>query len=340
MSPREEDDTTVLVTGVAGYIGSHFALACQDAGWRVVGVDDLSVGDRSAVPPGVVFRQVDCGDPVLSEIARREGAVAAVHFAGLISVEESMERPRAYYDVNLVRAKRFFASVAAAGIRHVVFSSTAAVYGEAGAEPVTEDAPLSPASPYGRSKLAAERILRRLAARRGLDTVILRYFNVAGADPLMRAGPRPGATHLIKIVSEAATGQRKGVVINGEDYATSDGTAVRDYIHVSDLADVHVAAIRHLQRGGGSAVLNCGYGNGRSVRQVIEAARRHAPVAFDTIVGGRRPGDVGSIVANTRALRERFDWTPRFDELETILQTAIQWELRQVGQDSAGSSEA
>ena len=330
----EKDIPTILATGVAGYIGSHFALACLDAGWRVVGIDDLSVGSRTSIPKGVVFYEADCGDPAMADIARREGAAVAVHFAALISVAESVERPRAYYETNVRRAMRFFASMAAAGVHDVVFSSTAAVYGDAGSEPVTESAPLAPASPYGRSKLATERMLQRLAAREGLDAVILRYFNVAGADGRMRAGPRPGATHLVKIVSEAATGQRDRVIINGQDYPTLDGTAVRDYIHVSDLADAHLAAIRYLRQGvGGGVILNCGYGTGYSVRQVIEAAQRQAPHGFEVAIGGRRPGDVGCVVADASALRERFDWHPRHDDLDFIVRTAIDWELRQTVRD-------
>lgn len=328
------DVPTILVTGVAGYIGSHFALACLDAGWRVVGIDNLSVGNRSAVPRGVIFYQTDCGDPSVADIARREGATVAVHFAALISVAESVERPHAYYETNVRRAMEFFARMAATGVRKVIFSSTAAVYGDAGARPVQEDAPLVPASPYGRSKLATERMLRRLGAREQLEIVILRYFNVAGADPEMRAGPRPGASHLIKVVSEAATGQRDHVVINGQNYPTPDGTALRDYIHVCDLVDAHLAAARHLLRGGGSIVLNCGYGTGHSVRQVIEAARRHAPYRFDVIAGGRRPGDIGCLVANADALRSRFDWQPRHDNLDFIIRTAIEWEQRQIVRDA------
>ena len=328
----------MLVTGVAGYIGSHFALACIEAGWRMIGIDDLSVGNRSSVPQDVVFHQADIGDPVVGDVARREGAVAAVHFAALISVAESMERPHAHFDTNLGRARRFFDSVTEAGIRSAVFSSTAAVYGDAGGRagprkrPTCAGIALRLVQARGRTGAPASR------RARGLDAVILRYFNVAGADPRVRAGPRPGATHLIKVVSEAATCQRDRVVINGEDYPTPDGTAVRAYIHVSDLAEAQVAAVRHLLRGGGSAILNCGYGRGHSVRQVVEAAQRQAPRGFDVAVGGRRPGDVGSIVADARGLRQPFDRRPRHDDLDLILRSAIQWGLQHQSAEASGAA--
>jgi UDP-glucose 4-epimerase len=324
---------TVLATGVAGYIGSHFALACLEAGWRVIGVDDLSVGSQTAVPDGVEFYRMDCGDPRIADLIRDTDAKAAVHFAALISVEESFDRPEDYYETNVSKALRFFVHASQAGVGGIVFSSTAAVYGEAGNEPVDEAAPLAPKSPYGRTKLATEWLLGDVAARHEVPHVVLRYFNVAGADPKLRTGPRPGATHLIKIVAEAATGQRDEVVINGDDFSTPDGTAVRDYIHASDLADAHVAAVRHLLEGGDNLTLNVGYGSGYSVREVIDTATELARNAFGVRVGPRRTGDIESLVADPSALRNRLGWTPCRADLSLILQTAIDWEIRQLNDE-------
>ncbi len=320
-SPR-----TVLITGVAGYIGSHTALAFLDAGWQVVGIDNLSVGKQRAVPQGLDFIQIDCTDPALPLIMRQMNIDAAVHFAGLIRVDESVQKPVEYYQANLCNAGAFFKSALAMGIKAVVFSSTAAVYGDTGSAPVVENTPTLPVSPYGRSKLAAEWVLRDLCAASDLRHVIFRYFNVAGADPCGRAGPRKDASHLIKAVSEAAVGRRPGLVINGEDYDTPDGTCVRDYIHVSDLADAHVAAVTHLLHGGQSMTLNCGYGRGFSVRDVIDRALPLADRPFDVAVGPRRPGDSPSVVADVQALWKALRWTPRFDDLGLILKTAIDWD--------------
>ena len=328
MANEAQGRPTVLITGVAGYIGGHTALACLDAGWRVVGIDDLSVGRRETVPDGVEFHALDCGAAEVAGLIAATRPAAAIHFAALISVEESVREPLAYYEVNVARAARFFGACADAGLKALVFSSTAAVYGETDSEPVGEDYAKAPISPYGRSKLAAEWILRDLAAARGLPHVIFRYFNVAGADPALRAGPRAGATHLIKKVCEAATGQSGAVTVNGTDYDTPDGTCVRDYIHVTDLAEAHLAAVRHLLAGGESATLNCGYGRGYSVREVIEAATPLAPVPFEVRYGPRRPGDVVSLVAANDALKATLDWTPRFADLGAILKTAIDWDAK------------
>ena len=316
----------VVITGVAGYIGSHAALACLDAGWSVVGVDDLSVGREGSVPPGVAFHRMDCTDPGIAGLLAE--ADAAIHFAGRISVEESVRDPALYYENNTATAVRFFAHAAAAGLGALVFSSTAAVYGDQPGGAVTEASPTVPGSPYGRSKLAAEWALRDIAAVRPLPHMILRYFNVAGADPALRAGPSPRATHLVKRIAEAATGQIGGVTVNGRDYGTPDGTCQRDYIHVSDLAQIHLAAVRHLLAGGESAVLNCGYGRGYSVQEVIERAEAIAPMPFEVGDGPRRAGDVERVVADNRKLLSTLDWTPEHDDLDTILRSAIDWELK------------
>ncbi len=321
----------VMITGVAGYIGSHTALAFLDAGWEVVGVDDLSVGRRSAVPDGVMFHEIDCASPDIVTIATRQSVQAAVHFAGKISVEESVAKPLDYYDANLTKAGKFFRSVTRAGVKGIVFSSTAAVYGDTGLSAVDETTATVPSSPYGRSKLATEWMLQDHCAVSDPSYVILRYFNVAGVDSQLRAGPSTGASHLIKIVAEAATGQRDNVVIYGDDNDTRDGTCVRDYIHVSDLADAHVAAVQYLLDGHDSITLNCGYGLGSSVREVIEYAKRYSPCTFTTSVGPPRAGDLVSVVADSTLLRSKFKWQPKHDDLGKILKSSIDWERAQLG---------
>lgn len=262
----------VLITGIAGYIASHAALAFLEAGWDVIGIDNLSVGRQGAIPDGVSFHQLDCRSPDVVHLAKSEGVDVAMHFAGLIRVDESVSDPMMYYDNNVAAAAKFFDSATMAGIKGIVFSSTAAVYAEPGRAPVDERYQTAPASPYGRSKLATEWILRDHCLAAEPRHVTLRYFNVAGADPDLRAGPRPDAHHLIKIVSEAAVGLRDHVQIFGNDYDTPDGTCIRDFIHVSDLADAHVAAAQYLLNDGDSTTLNCGYGQGLSVSDVDRRA--------------------------------------------------------------------
>lgn len=319
---------SVIITGAAGYIGSHITLAFLERGWSVTAVDDLSAGSRATVPAAAQFIEMDCADPKLHEVMAASGYDAAVHMAARISVDESVADPLGYYEANFSVARSFFASAASAGIKAIVFSSTAAVYGDTGKTPVLETHPCQPLSPYGRSKLAAEWALRDLSAVSDLRHVILRYFNVAGADPEGRAGPRAGAGHLMKLACEAAVGARSGMVIHGDDYATPDGTCIRDYIHVSDLALAHIAAVEHLLGGGESLIANCGYGSGFSVREVLDVARDVADLPFDVTIGPRRPGDPEAIVADARLLAERFGWRPAHSGLESILETGIAWERR------------
>lgn len=337
-SPTSEK--TVLITGVAGYIGSHTALAFLDAGWHVIGIDNLSIGERSAVPSGVEFLEMDCHSPDLVGVLKGRGINAAVHFAGLIRVDESVARPVPYYTANVGHAGQFFQSATQLGIPAVVFSSTAAIYQGGGLRPKNEETALDPASPYGRSKLAAEWQLRDHSAATGLRHVILRYFNVAGADPQGRAGPRKDASHLIKAVAEAAVGRRTGVVIHGIDYPTEDGTCVRDFIHVTDLAEAHHAAVEHLLAGGENLTLNCGYGRGFSVRDVVLRALKLADVPFEVTVGARRPGDAVSVVADNQKLRSQLGWKPRYDNLDVILETAIEWERIRLRSVEAGLAQA
>lgn len=317
---------TVLITGAAGYIGSHICLAFLERGWDVIGVDDLSTGSRSAIVQGVRFVEMDCADPAMVAVLESTRPDAVVHMAARISVDESVADPLGYYRSNLCNARSFFESAAQAGVKAIVFSSTAAVYGETGPAPVREFEVSCPVSPYGRSKLAAEWILQDLSAASDIRHVILRYFNVAGADPAGRAGPRAGAGHLIKRACEAAIGQRPQMIVNGTDYATADGTCVRDYIHVCDLATAHVAAVEHLLGGGESLLLNCGYGHGFSVAEVLEAALRLADQPFEIAQGPRRAGDPAAIVADSGLLRARLAWQPEHEGLDSILRSGMAWE--------------
>src|SRR5262245_47319681 len=315
----------ILVTGGAGYIGSHVVLALREAGHSIVVVDDLSAGRREAVPAEVVFVAGDCGDgPVTSDVIARHAIEAVMHFAGSIVVPESFARPLDYYHNNTCASRSLLASCVANGVRHIVFSSTAAVYGSPARVPVTEDMPTVPINPYGASKLMTEWILKDAAAAHGLSYAALRYFNVAGADPQGRAGQSSAvATHLVKVACEAAVGQRDHVKLFGDDYDTPDGTCIRDYIHVSDLADAHVRALQYLAAGGASVVLNCGYGHAHSVREVLSTVQRRAGKSFDVRPAPRRPGDPGILIADPAKLRRTLQWTPRFDDLDVIVQTAL-----------------
>jgi UDP-glucose 4-epimerase len=320
----------VLVTGGAGYIGSHVVLALGEAGHSVVVLDDFSTGRREAIPDGVVLVEGHAGDGELTtEIIESHRIEAVIHFAGSIVVPESVRRPLDYYQNNTCTSRNLLASCVAQGVRHFVFSSTAAVYGSPARVPVTEDTPTAPINPYGASKLMTEWMLRDTAAAHDLTYAALRYFNVAGADPQGRAGQStPFATHLIKVACEAAVGRREQVELFGDDYDTPDGTCIRDYIHVSDLADAHVKAVEYLAAGGRNVVLNCGYGRGHSVREVLASVQRRAAKPFDVKQATRRPGDPAVLVADATRLRETLRWQPRFADLDAIVETALAWERR------------
>jgi UDP-glucose 4-epimerase len=320
----------VLITGGAGYIGSHAVFAFLEAGWAVTVVDDLSTGQRARLPATAEFIQMDCAAPELHEWMAKRPFDAAVHFAARIKVDESTRDPAGYWQTNTCGALAFFNAAARTGIRSIVFSSTAAVYGE-GVAALEEDSPLRPVSPYGRSKLAAEWALQDLSAAAGLNHVIFRYFNVAGADSMGRSGPGAESGHLLKVAAEAAAGLRDRLVIHGTDWPTPDGTGVRDYVHVSDLADAHVAAAEHLVAGGESLVANCGYGLGHSVREVAALAREIAVRPFEVVEGPRRAGDVASVVANPGRAMARLGWKPGRASLEAMLRDGIAWELRRAG---------
>ena len=319
---------SILVTGGAGYIGSHMVLALADVGQPVVVLDNLSTGFRWAIDPRATLVEGDTGDDALVARLLRDHAVEAIiHFAGSIVVPESVTDPLGYYLNNTVKSRGLIAAAVAAGVGKFIFSSTAAVYGNPAVTPVPEDADLSPVSPYGSSKLMTEIMLADTARAHPLRYVALRYFNVAGADPKGRSGQStPRATHLIKIACETALGKRKYMEVFGTDYPTSDGTCIRDYIHVTDLAEAHMAALAHLNRDGASCVLNCGYSKGYTVLQVIDAVKRVSGVNFEVRLSARRPGDPASIVAASDRIRSELGWVPAHDNLDKIVREALAWE--------------
>ena len=318
----------VLVTGGAGYIGSHMVLALRDAGYQPVILDDFSTGHRRLVPDGVPVVEGNVGDAAVTGKLFDEFAVAAVaHFAASIVVPESVRDPVKYYLNNTVSMARFIAACCKAKVRHFIFSSTAAVYGNQDVSPIPESASLRPENPYGHSKVMSEQILRDTAAAHDLSYVILRYFNVAGADPAGRAGQlSQPATHLIKIAVEAACGKRQGLDIFGTDYPTADGTCIRDYIHIADLIAAHMRALDHLLAGGASLVANCGYGHGASVRDVVAAVEKVAGVSLGARESSRRAGDAAVLVADSTHLRQALGWQPQHDDLEQIIADALAWE--------------
>ncbi|MGA2893378.1 MAG: UDP-glucose 4-epimerase GalE [Xanthobacteraceae bacterium] len=319
---------TVLVTGGAGYIGSQMVRELVDAGERVVVLDNLSTGHRWAVAEGVPLIEGETGDqPLVSRLIREHGIEAIIHFAASIVVPDSVRDPLGYYRNNTANSRALIECAVKGGVRHFIFSSTAAVYGNPASVPVEEDAATLPISPYGWSKLMTEIMLRDASAAHGLTHVILRYFNVAGADPKTRAGQAtPAATHLIKVAAEAALGLRAKLDVYGTDYPTPDGTCIRDYIHVCDLVAAHSDALRHVRSGGPSLTLNCGYGHGFSVLEVIETVKRVSGVDFKVEHAPRRPGDPARIIAASNRARTALDWRPRFDDLTTIVGHALAWE--------------
>ncbi len=319
----------ILVTGGAGYVGSHAVLALLDSGAGVAVVDDLSTGLRGLVPPGVAFYQGSVADGALIDrIIAEQRVTAIMHFAASAVVPESVADPLKYYRNNTDASRCLIERAVLNGVRHLIFSSSAAVYGRAETAVVTEDAPTLPINPYGWSKLMTEQMLADVARARPFNYAALRYFNVAGADPDGRAGqPGGAATHLIKTAVEAAIGRRPGVTIHGTDYATPDGAGVRDYIHVSDLAAAHVAVLERLVgRPDASLVLNCGYGHGFSVLEVLDTVDRVAGVKVARTSGPRRAGDPDTLIAGIERLCSTLDWRPRWDDLATIVRHALAWE--------------
>ena len=323
------DVATVLVTGGAGYIGSHAVLALLDAGYKVAVVDDLSTGFRWAVPDAVAFYKGDVADGALiGRIVAETGASAIMHFAGSIIVPESVTNPLKYYRNNTAASRSLIEAAVTSGVRHFLFSSTAAVYGMPAIVPIPEDLPKAPINPYGTSKLMTEMMLADVAAAHPLNFGVLRYFNVAGADPQGRSGQSTAAaTHLIKVAGEAALGKRAAVGVYGTDYDTPDGTGVRDYIHVSDLAAAHVATLAHLiAHPTMSLTMNCGYSRGFSVLEVLDAVDRVAGVTVRRDIAPRRAGDPPLLIADNSRILATLDWRPRFDDLDTIVAHALAWE--------------
>jgi UDP-glucose 4-epimerase len=321
---------TVLVTGGAGYIGSHMVHALLDAGERVVVLDDLSTGFDWAVAQGAQFVVGDAGDQALvAHLIAEHRIEAIVHFAASIVVPDSVRNPLGYYHNNTVNSRALIEAAVKGGVRHFIFSSTAAVYGNPERVPICEDDATVSTSPYGSSKLMTEIMLRDATLAHGLRHVILRYFNVAGADPLGRAGQSTkGATHLIKVAIEAALGLRPKVEVFGTDYPTPDGTCIRDYIHVCDLVRAHSDALAYLRAGGDPVTLNCGYGRGFSVLAVIDAVKRMSGADFKVELAGRRLGDPAWVVAASDRARAVLKWQPHFDDLESIVCHALAWERK------------
>jgi len=321
---------TILVTGGAGYIGSHMAHMLADAGERVVVLDNLSTGFEWAMPKGVPLVVGETGDQLrVAALIAEHRVDAIIHFAASIVVPDSVRDPLGYYRNNTMNSRALLEVAVNSGVRHFIFSSTAAVYGNPEKVPVSEDATPAPMSPYGNSKLMTEMMLKDVGAAYDLNYVILRYFNVAGSDPALRTGQSTlGATHLIKVAVEAALGMRPKLDIYGTDYNTPDGTCIRDYIHVTDLANAHSAALTHLRSGGASATFNCGYGHGYSVLDVVDAVKRVSTSDLKVELAPRRPGDPAMIVADSARIRAQLGWTPRFDDLDTIVAHALAWERR------------
>jgi UDP-glucose 4-epimerase len=328
---------TILVTGGAGYIGSHMVHELVDAGERVVVLDNLSTGFRFLIPGSVAFVTGSTGDrELVAKTIAQYGVTAIIHFAASIVVPDSVRDPLGYYRNNTMNTCTLLQAAIEAGVRQVIFSSTAAVYGNATDTPVPEDAPTAPISPYGTSKLMSEIMLHDAGKAHGLRFIVLRYFNVAGGDPKGRTGQStPAATHLIKVACETALGKRAKMDVFGTDYPTPDGTCIRDYIHVSDLARAHSAALAYLRQGGESATFNCGYGRGASVLEVIEAVRRACRHDFPVEISGRRPGDPAALVANVDRIRRTLDWRPQFQDLDMIVTHALAWERKLPGKREA-----
>ncbi len=323
-------DGKVMVTGGAGYIGSHAVLALLDAGYEVVVIDNLLTGFDWAVDERAAFVNIAVEDPGVRDVIRAHNVRAIMHFAGSVVVPESVSDPLKYYRNNTAATRTLIESAVAEGVPHFIFSSTAATYGTPERVPIAEGDPKSPINPYGMSKLMSEFMLRDVSAAHPMNHCCLRYFNVAGADPQGRSGQSTvGATHLIKIAVEAATGKRDSVGVYGTDFETRDGTGVRDYIHVSDLAEAHVAALKLLiEQPGDSHVLNCGYGRGFSVLEVLDAVDRVTNRTIERKLQGRRAGDPAELVADNAAILRTIDWTPQRDDLDGIVRDALAWERK------------
>ena len=328
--------TKILITGGAGYIGSHAAWACVDAGFEILVLDNLSTGVARNVPANATLIEMDIGDrAAVANVLNTYKVDAIMHFAGSIVVPESVVNPGLYYENNTVKSLGLIQEAIKAGVKAFIFSSTAAIYAPGSAEPLDESAAKAPLSPYGQSKLMTELMLADMSAAHGLSVGVLRYFNVAGADPQGRTGQStPNATHLIKVACQVATGQRSSMEVFGTDYDTPDGTCVRDYIHVSDLADAHVLLAQHLLAGGANVTANCGYGKGASVLEVLASLEKQLNHPISAKMSPRRAGDAPSLVANSAHLKSLVPWKPRFEDLDDIVAAALAWERQLTTKDS------
>jgi len=324
------EEQTVLVTGGAGYIGSHAVWSLVDRGARVAVIDDLSTGRRESLPDHVPLFQGCAGDKAfVLEVMQSQNVDCVMHFAGSIVVPESVEQPIRYFRNNTMNSLQLIDACIEANVGAFIFSSTAAVYGEPQKVPISEDHPANPLNPYGDSKLMTETCLRRVSLAHGLKYGILRYFNVAGADPQLRTGQAgPNATHLLKIACQVASGVREKMSVYGTDYATDDGTAIRDYIHVTDLISAHIAALDHPRGGGDSFTANCGYGHGYSVFEAIRAVEKVLGTSIAYDLGPRRAGDSPILVADSSHIRALLGWKPALDDLELIVTHALAWERK------------
>ena len=321
---------TVLITGGAGYIGSHMVYEVLEHGEDVVVLDNLSTGVRALVADKADFHQGDVGD--ISEVRRliRDRSITAIiHFAASVVVPESVASPLTYYANNTVASRNLIEAAVLEGVKYFIYSSTAAVYGIPERNPIPESASTDPINPYGRSKLVTEWILQDAARVHDFRYVTLRYFNVAGADPQGRTGQStPRATHLIKRACQVALGRWPVLEVFGTDFPTHDGTGVRDYIHVTDLVNAHILALRHLREGGASLTLNCGYGHGFSVRDVVSTMTKTTGRKIPIVESARRAGDAPEIIADATQVRRVFQWRPRYDDLTKIVETSFAWEAR------------
>ena len=328
-------ENAVLITGGAGYIGSHIVLAFQESGVRVIVVDDLSVGRRDSVPTDILFFQGDAGDEeFIRNIIRNYNVTAVVHLAGSIVLSESISNPLKYYQNNTGVSRNLIQTCVDNGVKRFVFSSTAAVYGIPQNLPILESAATVPISPYGTSKLITEWMLRDAAAAHDFKYLTLRYFNVSGADPLGRAGQmNPNVTDLITVACQTAVGRRRNMEVFGKDHDTPDGTCIRDFIHISDLASAHVAALDYLVGNGESLVLNCGYGHGYSVHEVLAAIERQSESRLNIHLTQRRQCDVSVVVSDPTAIGQNLGWHPKYNDLDFIVRTALEWERKIASSD-------
>jgi UDP-glucose 4-epimerase len=322
--------TNILITGGAGYIGSHVCHLLIDQGYNITCIDNLITGNKELLPKEVKLEVFDISEKEkVANLIKSDNFDLVMHFAGLIRVDESVEQPEKYRNFNFLKAKKFLETCFENNLKKIIFSSTAAIYGNPKNDRVTEEDPVNPLNPYASSKLELENFIKETSSKYNSNYIILRYFNVAGADEKMRTGLISKiSTHLIKVASEVATNKRDHLIINGDDYDTPDGTTIRDYIHVSDLADIHLVSAKHLISGGQSDLFNCGYGNGYSVKEIIQNLNDILEKDINSKIGPRRPGDSKMIVSNIDKFQKYFKWQPQFNDIKKILKSAINWEKK------------